>query len=230
MPITTILTDIEGTTSSIAFVKDVLFPYAACALPDFIRTQREHPEVAAILAQTAELGGLDSGNTEALIEQLLTWLRADQKITPLKTLQGLIWRHGYEDGAYRAHMYPDAVAALRQWHASGLALYVYSSGSIAAQQLFFKYSEAGDLTPLLSGHFDTTTGPKQAVDSYRAIARQIDVQPARILFLSDVEAELDAARAAGMATTLLQRATDSVATPTTHAAVDSFAAIDPARF
>jgi enolase-phosphatase E1 len=227
--IDTILTDIEGTTSSIAFVKDVLFPYAARTLPDFVRAHVDDTAVRHILADTARASGIDAGDTDALIRQLLDWIAADQKITPLKTLQGLVWQAGYESGAYRAHIYPDAVARLREWHAQGLRLYVYSSGSIAAQQLFFRYSEAGDLTHLFSGHFDTTTGPKQAVESYRAIAAQISPQhPERILFLSDIVAELDAARSAGLHTALLQRPADTTgAAANGHRVAVDFSAIEP---
>jgi enolase-phosphatase E1 len=224
--IETILTDIEGTTSSIAFVKDVLFPYAAREIPAFVRAHRAEPAVAEILAQTARESDIDATDTEALIERLLDWIRADRKITPLKTLQGLVWRSGYETGAYRAHIYADAAAALRDWKDRGLDLYVYSSGSIAAQRLFFRHSEAGDLTDIFSGYFDTTTGPKQHADSYRAIAAQINPHPERILFLSDVIAELDAARAAGLQTTLLHRPDDSpspVPADCTHPCVRSFA-------
>lgn len=224
-----IVTDIEGTTSSIAFVKDVLFPYAAREIPAFVRIHRADPAVREILAATARESGRPGDDTEALIRQLLDWIAADKKVTPLKTLQGLVWRSGYERGAYRAHVYADAAQALRAWHARGIALYVYSSGSIAAQQLFFRYSEAGDLTPLFSGYFDTTTGPKQERASYRKIAQRIDPRPERILFLSDVIAELDAARAAGLQTTLLHRPEDSpweVPADCAHPCVRSFAAID----
>lgn len=204
-----IVTDIEGTTSSIAFVKDVLFPYAAAAIPDYVRRHRQRPDVGAILDQVAEAGGIVRADTEALIAQLLRWIEQDRKITPLKTLQGLVWRAGYESGAYRAHVYPDAVAALRQWHHRGKLLYVYSSGSVAAQKLFFAHSSAGDLTPLFSGYFDTTTGPKQESASYRAIVDAIGRPAECVAFLSDIEAELDAARAAGLATHWLQRPQDS---------------------
>jgi enolase-phosphatase E1 len=225
--IDTILTDIEGTTSSIAFVRDVLFPYAARTIPDFVRARAHDDAVREILADTARESGIDTSDTDALIRQLLAWIAADKKITPLKTLQGLVWQAGYENGAYRAHIYPDAAKKLREWHTQGLRLYVYSSGSIAAQKLFFRHSEAGDLTNLFNGYFDTTTGPKQASDSYRSIANRINPQhPERILFLSDVVAELDAARAAGLQTVLLQRPADTTgAAANGHRAVGDFTAI-----
>jgi len=206
-----IVTDIEGTTSSIAFVKDVLFPYAARVIPDYVREHRERPEIAAILDEVAREAALPREDIEAMIAQLLRWIGEDRKLTPLKTLQGLVWRAGYEKGAYRAHIYADAARALRDWHERGIPIYVYSSGSIAAQKLFFAYSEAGDLTTLFSGYFDTTTGAKQDSASYRAIAAALGRAPERILFLSDIKAELDAAHAVGFKTCWLQRPQDSPA-------------------
>ena len=203
-----IVTDIEGTTSSIDFVKAVLFPYAERALDAFVRGHSDDTAVAAALDQTAAESGVARNNIDALIAQLLDWSRADRKITPLKALQGLIWQRGYERGDYRAHIYPDAAAQLRSWHAAGFPLYVYSSGSIAAQKLFFRYSEAGDLTALFSGYFDTTTGPKREADSYRKIAAAIGAEAQHLLFLSDAVEELDAARAAGYQTCWLQRPAD----------------------
>jgi enolase-phosphatase E1 len=226
-PIETILTDIEGTTSSIRFVKDVLFPYAAQEIPRFVRQHRHDPVVEKTLADAAAQSGIAADDTDALIQQMLDWITADCKITALKTLQGLVWRQGYESGAYRAHIYPDAVAQLRAWHAEGLVLYVYSSGSIEAQQLFFRHSEAGDLTHLFNGYFDTTIGTKQSADSYRAIARYINPQPTRILFLSDVVAELDAARTAGLQTTLLVRGETDNSVNDRHPSAPDFLHIYP---
>lgn len=212
-----IVTDIEGTTSSIDFVKTVLFPYAERALDPFVRGHLDEAEVADALDLTAAESGITRSDIDALIAQLLDWSRADLKITPLKAMQGLIWRRGYERGDYRAHIYPDAAEQLRAWHAAGIPLYVYSSGSIAAQKLFFRYSEAGDLTALFSGYFDTTTGPKREADSYRRIAAAIDREPQRLLFLSDVVEELDAAHAAGFLTAWLQRPEDGFLAPQPHA-------------
>lgn len=202
-----ILTDIEGTTSSIAFVKSVLFPYAARTLPDYVREHRNAPEVAGQLAAARELMG-HNAPLEAVIAQLLEWIATDAKVTPLKALQGFIWKHGYRSGAYRAHVYPDAHVALHRWHKAGIPIYVYSSGSIQAQKLFFGFSEYGDLTGLFSGYFDTTTGPKKQVESYIHIAAAIGQSAQEIVFLSDVLDELRAARAAGMMTRWLIRPED----------------------
>lgn len=200
-----IVTDIEGTTSAIDFVHKTLFPYAVEKLPDYVRTNANHPAVMAILKDTANIADLDEQNLEALIQQLLNWIADDKKITPLKTLQGLIWAEGYRQGDYQAHMYADAVVKLKEWHQCGIPLYVYSSGSIHAQKLFFEFSEAGNLRPLFSGYFDTTTGPKQETDSYLAIQKALNIPATEIVFLSDVVEELDAATAAGFQTVWIQR-------------------------
>ncbi len=190
MPIRAILTDIEGTTSSISFVTETLFPYARLRMADYVAA---HPETMV------DVPGDDP------LATLLGWMDVDAKETPLKTLQGLIWAEGYADGTLQGHVYPDAVAGLRRWHAAGLALYVFSSGSIAAQKLIFGHSVAGDLTPLFSGYFDTTTGPKRAIESYAKIADAIGLSVGDILFLSDTSAEIAAAREAGMTALLIDR-------------------------
>jgi enolase-phosphatase E1 len=224
---TAVLTDIEGTTSSIAFVKDVLFPYAAQHMGAFIRRhwddEKTREQIDAIRAET----GAAVASPEEADGILQAWIREDRKATPLKALQGFLWRAGYENGDYQAHVYPDAVHQLRRWHERGLKLYVYSSGSVAAQKLFFGYSEAGDLRPLFSGYFDTRTGHKQETESYRRIAALIGKPADEILFLSDVAGELDAARNAGMKTILLDR--DGSAPPCSHKTVRNFSAIEPRK-
>lgn len=201
-----ILTDIEGTTSSIAFVAETLFPYARARLPAFVAA---HPdETAPILAEVA---AMEPGDPVATLTR---WIDEDRKATPLKTLQGMIWADGYRERAFTGHIYPDAAAALRRWHDAGVALYVFSSGSVAAQKLLFGYSDAGDLTPLFSGYFDTTTGPKREAASYRAIADAIGLAPDDILFLSDTPQEIAAAREAGLSALLIDRdhGADDIAT------------------
>ena len=215
-----VVTDIEGTTSSISFVKEVLFPYAAAHMASFLRAHWHTDEVREQIAALARESGEVVDSVERANAVLQRWIAEDRKATPLKALQGMIWKAGYENGDYTAHLYPDTAPALRRWHDAGLPLYVYSSGSVAAQKLFFGYSDAGDLTPLFSGYFDTTTGMKQDVASYRRIASAIGVAPEDILFLSDIEAELDAARAAGFSTTLLDRA--ATAPSSRHPCVRSF--------
>jgi len=222
---TAVLLDIEGTTTSLSFVHDTLFPYAASRLADFVRTHRDDPEVARLLADARAYAG---GNLddEGLIQRLLAWIAADQKITPLKALQGLIWKDGYARGDFHGHIYPDVAPALRLWHAAGLQLYVFSSGSEQAQILLFAHTRDGDLTPLFSGHFDTRIGGKKDAESYRRIAGEIGVPPEQILFLSDHPEELDAAARARMATAAVLR--EGVHGPFgDHRTVADFAALDP---
>ncbi|MEG0193802.1 MAG: acireductone synthase [Stenotrophomonas sp.] len=202
-----ILTDIEGTTSSISFVKNVLFPYARQALPGFVAEHGQQPEVRRWLdAVATEIGGACQDSLVA--ETLQGWIDQDRKHTALKALQGLIWDAGYRRGDYTAHFYPEVASVLKGWHASGLPLYVYSSGSVPAQKLFFGFSDAGDLSPLVSGWFDTEVGGKRDADSYRTIVQAIGVPAGEILFLSDVVEELDAAREAGLQTRLIDRLDD----------------------
>ena len=200
-----VVTDIEGTTSSLSFVKDVLFPYARVHMAAFVRDHAQDPRVAPQLDAVRREAGDPGLPQEAVIDRLIAWIDQDRKITPLKTLQGMIWENGYRNGDFQGHIYADAERTLRDWHARGIALYVYSSGSVQAQKLLFAHTGFGDLTPLFDGYFDTTVGGKQDSDSYRAIAASIGVVPAEILFLSDVQAELDAAAAAGCRTLWLVR-------------------------
>lgn len=226
-----ILTDIEGTTSSIAFVKDVLFPYARRELPRFVREHGRDPEVRRWLdAVAADNGGICSD--DVIVETLQGWIDQDRKHTALKALQGMLWREGYERGDYRGHIHPDAAHSLRRWHDAGHRIAVFSSGSVAAQKLLFGHSEAGDLTPLFCAFFDTETGHKRDADSYRLIADALDRRPENIVFLSDVVEELDAAREAGMRTVLLDRREDYPQPREGDAAhghqrAESFATIDP---
>jgi len=204
MTVRAVLTDIEGTTTSVSFVFDVLFPYARANIAGFVRDHAGEPAVAEQLAAVHNEAGRVLSLDEA-IDQLVAWMDADRKVTPLKALQGMIWAAGYRDGAFTGHVYPDAVARLKEWHAAGIELYVYSSGSVQAQQLLFGHSDAGDLRPLFSGWFDTRVGAKREADAYRRISEQIGRPAGEILFLSDIVEELEAARAAGMATTRLVR-------------------------
>jgi enolase-phosphatase E1 len=203
----TVLTDIEGTTSSISFVKDVLFPYARRALPGFVAAHGGEPEVRHWLDKVREELGGGADDAQA-VASLQAWIDADRKHTALKALQGMIWQHGYAGGEYQAHVYADAVDALHRWHAAGHPIVVYSSGSVPAQQLLFGHTTAGDLSPLMSGWFDTRTGGKREADSYRRIAQELGREPGAIVFLSDVVEELDAARDAGMDTVLVDRPED----------------------
>ena len=192
-----IVTDIEGTTSSLSFVKDVLFPYARARMGEFIRRHAKDPAVQRVLDEVRRISGKKLTDAE-VIDQLTRWIDEDRKITPLKNLQGMIWEDGYRQGDFKGHVYHDAVRQLRNWRRQGISIYVFSSGSVQAQKLLFAHTEYGDLTPLFSGYFDTTIGNKREAGSYRKIAEAIGTKPDEILFLSDIIEELDAARAAGM--------------------------------
>ena len=203
-----ILTDVEGTTTPIAFVKDVLFPYARAHIAQFVAARRGTTDVDKALAEVAVTAGCSSDDDACLVRTVIEWIDTDSKATALKTLQGMIWAAGYADGSLQAPVYPDAAAGLRRWHARGHPLFVYSSGSTQAQQLLFGHSDQGSLLGLFSGYFDTTSGGKRDVTSYRNIATALARDAAEIVFLSDVTAELDAARAAGMATCWIIRGND----------------------
>ena len=221
-----VLTDIEGTTSSIAFVKDVLFPYARAALPAFVAARGGEPAVRRWLdAVATDNGGLC--DDRMIVEVLQGWIDEDRKHTALKALQGMIWADGYRAAAFTAPVYPDAAQLLVAWQKAGLSLYVYSSGSVAAQRSFFAHSDAGDLTSLFTGWFDTEVGSKRDGASYRHIAQAVRIPPGEILFLSDSVLELDAARDAGMQTVLVDRREDyaeprSGAATHGHRRVESF--------
>lgn len=217
---TAVLTDIEGTTSRIAFVRDTLFPFARERLARFVAA---HGTEEAVAAELAEVRRLAPGREP--VEALLGWMAEDAKVTPLKSLQGMIWEEGYASGALAGDLYPDVAPALRTWAAAGIALAVYSSGSVEAQKLIFGHSVAGDLAPLFRAFFDTRTGAKREAQSYAAIARALGVAPAALLFLSDVEAELDAAAVAGARTCQLVRPEDGTVASARHPTAPDFSAV-----
>lgn len=215
-----LVTDIEGTTTSLSFVKDVLFPYAREHMQAYISRHADVPKVREQLDAVCQEVG-KSLTDQQIIAQLLQWIDEDKKITPLKALQGMIWEAGYKNGDYTGHVYDDAVANLKQWHAQSIKLYVFSSGSVQAQKLIYGYSDAGDLTPLFSGYFDTRIGSKREISAYRHIVQEIGEPAANIVFLSDIKEELDAAKEAGMQTVWLVR--DGVINPgADHRQVSNF--------
>jgi 5-methylthioribose kinase len=221
-----LLLDIEGTTSSLSFVKDELFPYAHARLPGYVTEHAQ--ELSALLDDVRGIEGNAALDTQQLIATLQRWIGEDRKLTPLKSLQGLIWQEGYERGELRGHVYRDAVEALHAWHAAGLKIYIYSSGSVLAQRLIFSHTEYGDLTPCFSGYFDTTIGGKLEPDSYRTIAARIGLPPAAVLFLSDHSGEISAAAIAGLQ--VIQVCRDPAAEATRdRTQIASFAELEPTR-
>ncbi|XP_034487866.1 enolase-phosphatase E1 [Drosophila innubila] len=233
-----VLVDIEGTTTSISFVHDVLFPYAKKNAGNYLQETWQTKDTKEIvknlqqLPQFAEyVESLESSSDvdQQLITKFVSYLiERDLKVTPLKTLQGLIWAKGYAAGELKGHVYEDVSAAFQAWRDAGLQIAVYSSGSVAAQKLIFQHSIAGDLLPHLSAHFDTHVGHKQQSESYTKIAQSLQVEPQHVLFLTDVPGEADAARAAGMQTIILQRpgnAPLSEEQKRDHVLVDDFTAL-----
>ncbi len=206
-----VLTDVEGTTTPVRFVHDVLFPYARAALPAFVRSRGGEPEIASALDRVRR-----AHPGREPLDTLLDWMDRDSKAEPLKTLQGLVWRDGYGSGQLRSELYPDVAPALRRWRQAGLRLAVYSSGSVGAQRLIFGHSPAGDLTGLFEAFFDTRVGAKREPASYAAIASALELAPAEILFLSDVAAELDAAAVSGLRTCQLLRPDDGAVASASH--------------
>jgi enolase-phosphatase E1 len=223
-----ILLDVEGTTSSIRFVYDVLFPFARAHLEGFLRRHWDEPAVAQARDRIAQ----DAGQTfpvdrehglAPLCREVLQLMDADVKATGLKELQGLIWQQGYGAGLLTSHVYADVPDALRRWAAGKLDVRIYSSGSVGAQRVFFAHTTASDLLPYLRGHYDTRVGPKREPASYRAIAADMGLAPDGVLFLSDVVAELDAAATAGLRTALVVRPSNPPVTkPHTHPIITDF--------
>lgn len=188
-----VVLDIEGTVSPLSAVQDVLFPYARARIGDWVREDRAPAVVADVRAMLGGNPGLDE-----VVRALLAWHDENAKHSPLKTLHGLIWEQGFRDGVLVGQVYPDVPPVLAGWRQRGTRCWIYSSGSVLAQRLWFSHSDQGDLLGHLAGHFDTTTGGlKQDPRSYHRIAARIGAAPGDILFLTDSRAELDAARAAG---------------------------------
>ncbi len=197
-----ILTDIEGTTTSVSFVYDTLFPYFSANLANFVASRADDATLLAKIERVKEWAFDETQqmlNTQGVVDLLLEWTRQDVKNALLKDLQGLVWAQGYAEGALKGHVYEEVPQALEQWKAQGLQMGVYSSGSVEAQRLIFGKSIYGDLNPYFSHNFDTRIGHKREVGSYQNIAHEIGISSSQILFLSDVVAELEAAHSAGMA-------------------------------
>ncbi len=221
MTVKAIVTDIEGTTSSLSFVKDVLFPYARQHMAAFITENETLPAVAEQVAEVKRIAGSDL-DLQGVIDTLTQWIDEDQKITPLKALQGMIWQAGYENGDFTGHVYADAHENLKKWQAAGIKLYVFSSGSVKAQKLIFGFSDFGDMTSLFSGYFDTNIGAKREAVAYENILAEIDLPATDVLFLSDIEQELDAAKVVGLQVLQLVRPEDGTVASINHSGVKSF--------
>ena len=202
--IKTIITDIEGTTSSLSFVKDVLFPYARQHIVNYVKEHADEEHVKEQINAIKKMMG-ENADLDQVTQQLIEWIDQDQKVTPLKALQGMVWESGYRNGDFTGHIYEDAYLKLKQWHEQGIKIYIYSSGSVFAQKLLYGFSDFGDVTPLFSGYFDTHIGHKRESNSYHNILQTIGAPANEVVFLSDIVEELDAAKSAKMNTCWLIR-------------------------
>lgn len=230
------LLDIEGTTTPVAFVAEVLFPFARKRLREFLEAHAGEPQVLA------QLQALEREHTHETAEKPPAWNKSDligsacaylewlmdrdRKTTPLKALQGMIWENGYRSGALRAPVYEDVPPAFERWRAANREIAIFSSGSVLAQKLLFAHTSAGDLTSFISAYFDTATGPKKEPESYRRIATTLVREPQQMQFVSDVAAELDAARAAEMQTALCVRPEAAAFLVGRHSVIRSFAELE----
>jgi enolase-phosphatase E1 len=222
--IRSILLDIEGTTAPFSFVAGTLFPYARARLARFLEEHRDDGEVREDLARlrAERERETEPGVPEDPLDYLFWLMDRDRKSTALKSVQGKIWEDGFESGTLVAPVYPDVPRALKRWKDEGRDVSIYSSGSVLAQKLLFAYTDAGDLTPFLRAYFDTTTGPKREAGSYARIAAALDRKPREVLFVSDIVAELEAARTAGCATALAVRPGNAPASADFARSVTSF--------
>lgn len=237
-----ILLDIEGTTTPVEFVYEALFPFARRNVEAFVRERYDSADTCAQLDALRREHHADDergqhpppwsdatpeAHTDSAARYVHWLMDRDRKSTALKSLQGKIWEGGYREGSLKSEVYPDVPAAFARWRAQGRSIHIYSSGSVLAQKLLFAHTDHGDLTPHLAGYFDTTTGPKKESASYQAIAAEINLPVSSILFLSDVTAELDAARDAGMQTALCVRPGNNQTSSDAHKIVHTFDVVFP---
>jgi enolase-phosphatase E1 len=222
MPSNAVLLDIEGTTTSISFVTDVLFPYAAARIPEFLKAHAQESDVrSACAAINAEANEQEKAlpESECVLAVVRRQMAADVKATGLKQLQGLVWKYGYDSGAIKGHVYDDVLPSMQRWKSQGKAVAIYSSGSVLAQKLLFGHSVSGDLTPFIANYFDTTVGNKREPKSYAAIAAALQLPLASITFCSDIPAEAEAAMVAGLTAVLLMRPGNAPLPPLLPAAI-----------
>jgi enolase-phosphatase E1 len=227
--ITHVIIDIEGTTSSTWFVQKKLYPYSRERFDNYLAQHRDRPDVQAIVEMVRELASEPDANDERVIWWLNHWLDGDKKMTPLKAFQGWIWDEGFAKGELTSHFFDDVIPAMRRWKAAGLDLSIFSSGSVNAQRAWFGHSPEGDILSLFSNHFDTeNTGHKRVPESYHIMTERLGVPAAQIVFLSDLKAELDAAREAGWNTVGVRREGDEYweAGVSDHLAITSFDQLD----
>lgn len=208
MSIRAIIVDTAGTTTDLNFIQDVLFPYSRTAMAEFLEQNQHNVLVDCCISDIKDIALEQDASIARVTEILQQWIDEDRKVTPLKTLQGLIWKQGYNRVDFTGHIYPDFINSIERIKEKGIRIYSFSSGSVEAQKLLFSHSDSGDLTPSFSGHFDTRTGNKLDKQAYCNICNTISLKPKQILFVSDVAEELKAAAAAGMTTCQMLRFSD----------------------
>ena len=205
MSIRAIIVDTAGTTTDLNFIQDVLFPYSKKAMADFLTKNQDNALVDYCISDVKDIALEPDATLERVTEILNQWIEEDRKVTPLKTLQGLIWKQGYNRSEFKGHIYPDFIDNIERIIAANIRIYSFSSGSVDAQKLLFSHTDAGDLTTHFSGHFDTRTGNKLDKQAYSNICNTISLKPKQMLFISDMVEELKAADAAGMLTSQMVR-------------------------
>jgi enolase-phosphatase E1 len=232
-----LLLDIEGTTTSVDFVYKTLFPFASAHVESFLYRHSAEPEIKRLMSELRAEQAADAAKDP----QIGVWMRGtsdeeivtagfyvrhlialDRKTTPLKTLQGMIWEEGFKSGELKGHVYEDVPRAFARWRDAGEKIAIFSSGSVQAQRLLFGHSVAGDLSKYIEAYFDTTTGSKREAASYAKIGESLGIAPDKVLFVSDVAAELDAARVANMQTALMIRPAAAASNDVQHASIENF--------
>ena len=219
-----IILDIEGTTTDINFVHKVLFPYSAKKFPDFLKNNESNPEVVNVLNKIRQNYLKPDSSLDEILSLIQSWIDEDKKIGELKSLQGMIWKDGFESKEYTSHLYDEVLDCLKDWKERGIDLYIYSSGSVQAQKLLFGHTINGDVTVLFSGYFDTTVGGKKESTSYQNILNEIRLSGNEVLFLSDNEEELDAAKVVGVNTLHVNR--DGLYEKSKHKIIENFKEVE----
>ncbi len=210
MGIRALVVDTAGTTTDLSFIEEVLFPYSSQKLAEFLQANKDNVLVDNCIADVKEMALEPDADLNRVVEILKQWISEDRKATPLKTIQGLIWKQGYSDSAFTGHIYPDFIEAIKQYTQNGIRIYSFSSGSVDAQKLLFSHSDGGDLTPLFNGHFDTRTGNKTYKQAYLNILNTVSMSPKQVLFVSDRLEELKAADEAGLNVVYMKRLPEQV--------------------
>lgn len=200
-----IIVDIEGTITATSFIQDTLIPYAKSHLQEFIEQEKDNPVIKKLCEEVRVDAKLAHINSNLAFSILNLWMEQNQQFHSLKTLQGLIWEKGFKEGMFKGHIFEDAYKHFCKWHEMGISIYLFSTGSVHFQHLLCQYSNHGDISHLFTGFIDTAIGEKNSVLAYKKIVQTLDCQPQQTVYLSDSFEELNAAKLAGLKTTLVHR-------------------------